>query len=242
MNFQPLSNQELRRYQRQIIIPGFGEPGQQKLTNSRVIVIGAGGIGNAVLQYLSAAGIGEIGICDNSIIDESDFQNQVIYTGSDLGKHKTIVAKANLEAYNSFCKYSIYNIFISGENAEHICKNYNLIIDTSNDLHISHILDEVSSRFEIPLIHVLRRMNLFNITVFNYHSGLSFQEYLAHISAHPGAAFEPDSSSSFGASDGIAGNFMALEAIKILSETGEVLSNRILSIDTLNLKFEFIKI
>ena len=73
MDNQGLSNQEQRRYKQQILLPGFGEKGQEKLRKSKVIVIGAGGIGTAVLQYLSAAGIGEIGICDNSIIEESDF-------------------------------------------------------------------------------------------------------------------------------------------------------------------------
>ncbi len=242
MDKQVLSNQEQRRYKHQILIPGFGETGQEKLRNSKVIVIGAAGIGTAALQYLSAAGIGEIGICDNSIIEESDFQNQIIYNSNDLGKHKTIVAKANLEAFNSLGKYSIYNIFISSENAENICGDYNLIIDTSNDRHFSLILDEISILLKIPLIHVFRNMNKFNITVFNYKGELSFREYLAGESTFSFQPSQPDSAVPFGACDGIAGSFMALEAIKILSGTGEILSNRILSIDPLNLKFDIIQI
>ena len=237
-----LSNQEQRRYKHQILLPGFGEIGQEKLRNSKVILIGADGIGTAALQYLSAAGIGEIGICDNSTIAESDFQNQVIYNNIDLGKLKTIVAKANLEGSNSFSKFSIYNIFISPDNVQNICGDYNLIIDTSNDRHTSLILDELSCRIKMPLIHVFRNMSKFNITVFNYMGGLSLHEYLVHESNNASLELEPDSAIPFGACDGIAGSFMALEALKILSETGEVLSNRILSIDPLNLKFEFIQI
>jgi adenylyltransferase/sulfurtransferase len=237
-----LSNQELRRYKRQILLPEFGETGQQKLRNAKVILIGAGGIGTAALQYLSAAGIGEIGICDNSIIEESDFQNQVIFNSIDLGKHKTIVAKTNLEGANNFSKFSIYNIFISSQNAENICCDFNLIIDTSNDRNVSLVLDELSLRLKIPLIHVCRNKNKYNIAVFNFNGGVSFREYIAHESTNASGSWDPDSYIPFGACDGIAGSIMALEAFKIISGTGEVLSNRILSIDPFNLKFEFIKI
>jgi len=236
-----LSNQEIRRYKKQILVPDFGEAGQEKLKKSRVIVIGAGGMGTAALQYLASAGVGEIAICDNSIIEESDFQNQLIFKSNDLGKHKSIVVKANLESFNDLNTYTIFNIFISKENAKIICSDFDLIIDTANDRKISQILDEVSSELNIPMVLSSCLQNKYTIAVLNFNKGPHLKEILFKENNHNAGANNLTSKTCFGASDGIAGSIVALEAIKILSGKGEVLSNRILSIDPINLKFEFTK-
>jgi molybdopterin/thiamine biosynthesis adenylyltransferase len=239
MDQYALSNQELRRYKRQISLAGFGVPGQEKLQKSKVIVIGAGGIGIAALQYLAASGIGELGICDNAIIEEASFQNQVLYRSIDLGKHKAIIVKEYLEALNNFNKYSIYNIFISNENAMNICRGFGIVINATNNEQIGLILDKTCYQLQIPLIHASKYQHECRVSVFNYKKGPGLQDYLRHDSFAGTNITDKSDTASLGVIDGITGNFMALEAIKIISGVGEVLSNKILCIDPINLTVEY---
>jgi len=239
MNNKLLSNQELRRYKKQILLPGIGEKGQEKIKASKILVIGAGGIGTSALQYLASAGVGELGICDNEIIEEENFQNQTLYNSLDLGKQKAIVAKLKLESINSFNNYSVFNIFISAENAVHICRNFELIIDASNDPQIGLVLDEACFLLQIPLIYAERKLSQCKIAVFNYMNGPRIKDYIASGFSIPLDSNETAHSGSFGAIEGIIGNIMATEAFKIISGIGEVLSRSVCVIDPINLKIEY---
>jgi molybdopterin/thiamine biosynthesis adenylyltransferase len=239
MASQVLSNQELRRYKKQIVLSGVGLPGQEKIKKSKVLVAGAGGIGSSALQYLAASGVGELGICDNTIIEEENFQNQVLYNSIDLGKHKAIIAKSKLEGLNSFIQFSIFNIFISSENALKICRNFDIVINATNDKQIGLVLDAACFQLQIPLIHAWKRQNVSRISVFNYQKGPGLADYLKLESYNKQNSDDNSDSGSFGVIDGIAGNIMAMEAIKIITGIGEVLCNRSLLIDPINLIIEY---
>ncbi len=135
-----LNEIELRRYKKQISAPNIGIEGQKKLKNSKVLLIGAGSIGTSTLQYLAAAGVGVIGICDYKTIQEENFVNQIMYGLGDLGKLKTIVAKEKLQLLNPYVSIQIHNIQIKDENAEKICRDYDIIIDTTNQPQLTSLL------------------------------------------------------------------------------------------------------
>jgi sulfur-carrier protein adenylyltransferase/sulfurtransferase len=239
MDSQLLSNQELRRYRRQIMIPGIGESGQEKLKKSKVIIIGAGGIGTSALQYLAVSGVGELGICDNNIIEEENFQNQVLYNSLDLGKQKAIISKLKLEGLNNFNHYSIFNIFISSENAPMICSDFEIVIDATNDRQIGLVLDETCNKLQIPLIYAEKKENGCKISVFNYLRGPRLIDFYKSQPDYTQIFIDKIKFGSFGVMNGIMGNIMAFEAIKIITGIGKVLSNMYLLIDPINLMVDY---
>ena len=112
MEYEILTPRELRRYSKQIMIAEIGIPGQEKLKNAKVLVVGAGGLGCSVLQYLTVAGIGKIAIAEFDMVDESNLQRQVLYGSNDVGKLKSIIAKNRLEHLNSLVEFEIFNLRI----------------------------------------------------------------------------------------------------------------------------------
>jgi adenylyltransferase/sulfurtransferase len=221
------------------MLSGIGVSGQEKLKKSKIIVIGAGGMGSSALQYLAASGIGELGICDNTAIEEEHFQHQVLYNSLDLGKQKAIIAKQKLEGLNSLNNYSIFNIFLSSENALNICRNFEIVIDATNDQQIGLILDEVCFHQQIPLIYAERNQHECKIAVFNYLKGPRMLDFTKSKFNNPLNLNEIDHFGSFGVIDGIIGNLMATEAIKIVTGMGKVLCDRYCLIDPVNLIIEY---
>lgn len=120
---------EYNRYSRHILLNEVGEEGQLSLKKSRVLVIGAGGLGCPVLQYLTAAGVGKIGICDGDVVDETNLQRQVLYGAQDVGKLKVEIAKQKLSLQNEFGQLTTYPINLNANNALEIISNYDIIVD-----------------------------------------------------------------------------------------------------------------
>ncbi|MFL5727846.1 MAG: HesA/MoeB/ThiF family protein, partial [Cytophagaceae bacterium] len=128
-----LSADELIRYNRHLILPGFGKEAQEKLKASRVLVIGAGGLGCPVLQYLAAAGIGTIGIVDSDLVDVSNLQRQILYNTDDIGKSKAETAAKKLALLNPHLTFKTYNLKFSPENALDIMSSYDVVVDGSDN-------------------------------------------------------------------------------------------------------------
>src|ERR1700759_5120983 len=131
MSFENISfnKQELARYNRHIIIPGFGMEAQQKLKAAKVLVIGSGGLGSPVLLYLAAAGVGTIGIVDFDVVDDSNLQRQVLFGVDEIGKPKVEAAKRRLEALNPHIHLILYNTQLTSKNALDIIKDYDIVAD-----------------------------------------------------------------------------------------------------------------
>jgi molybdopterin/thiamine biosynthesis adenylyltransferase len=238
MEIQLLSNQELRRYYHQIIMPEIGVKGQEKLKQSKVLVVGAGGFGSSALNYLASAGIGTIGISDNDLIEESDLQCQVLYGSMDLGKQKAILAKERLQAFNHMNQYNIHNIFITHENAEWICKGYDVIVDATDNIKVRYILNDVCVKLDKPFVYGTINKGVGQVTVFNYKRGPNLRDI------NPNEADENyisiKETGIMGVLPGIIGIIQASEALKIITDIGEVLSRRILYIDLIKPSFEII--
>jgi molybdopterin/thiamine biosynthesis adenylyltransferase len=130
------------RYNRQIILPEIGENGQHKLSKAKVLIIGAGGLGAAVLPYLAAAGVGEIGIVDDDVIEVSNLQRQVIYKTSAVGKYKVEEAKAMVSELNPSVKVNSIAEKLSGKNAIPLFEKYDIIVDATDNLAIKYLIND----------------------------------------------------------------------------------------------------
>ena len=207
-----------------------------KLKSSRVIVIGAGGIGTPVLQYLAAAGVGEICICDADYVNETNFPRQIMYGASDLGKLKTIVAKEKLQLLNPLITFTIKNIYINEENIETMIEDFDVVADCSNNTKARHTISTTCKRLNKPLVYGAICNFEGIIGVFNYK--------LDHkLEAAPQAPLNANDNAKpgiIGVIPGIVGCLMASEMLKILLEYGESMSGKFLLFNNLNQEFKTI--
>jgi molybdopterin/thiamine biosynthesis adenylyltransferase/rhodanese-related sulfurtransferase len=219
------------RYNRQIILPEIGEPGQQKLLKSKVLIIGAGGLGAAILPYLAAAGVGEIGIVDDDVIELSNLQRQVIYKSSAVGKYKVDEAKEMAAELNPLVKVNAIAEKLSGKNAISLFENYDIIVDATDNLQIKYLINDTCLITNKPMVYgsIFRFQG--QVSVFNYQNGPTYR------------CLYPDENSSsanctdagvIGISVGIIGMLQANEVIKMILEVGEVLKGKILVYNILN--------
>lgn len=229
-----LSQREIRRYNRQIMIPEIGLKGQEKLKMARVLVVGAGGLGCPVLQYLTAAGIGKIAIVEFDKVDETNLQRQVLYGTSDVGKLKSIIAKNRLEHLNSSGEFEIINLRLDTSNALNIIVNYDIIVDATDNLESRYIINDSCVILNKPMVHGSIYKFEGIISVFNYMGGTTYRCY--NPSGVRGSFRNPSPSEVglLGVLPGITGTFMANEVIKIITGTGEVISGKVMLVNILN--------
>lgn len=228
-----LAGEELKRYSRQIILPEIGLPGQEKLKSARVLMIGAGGLGCPVLQYLAAVGVGGIGIVDDDMVDLTNLQRQILYSTADVGKPKAITAKQKLEMLNPHINITAFNERFTLVNAESICEGYDLVIDGSDNFETRYLVNDTC----LALNKVLIFGSIFkfegHVSVFNYNDGPNYRD----IFPEPPPADEVPNCAEIGVLGvlpGIIGTYMANEAIKIICNIGETLSGKLMTINALN--------
>ena len=148
-----LSKDELKRYARHISLPLFGIEGQNKLRKSSVLCIGAGGLGSPCTMYLAAAGIGKLGIIDMDVVDESNIQRQILHGSSDIGVKKIDSAKDTLQEINPYVKLELYDQAFDENNAEEIAKNYDIIIDGTDNFPSRYLVNDTSVLLGIPYVY-----------------------------------------------------------------------------------------
>ena len=229
-----LSQEEKSRYSKQIILPEVGIVGQEKLKVAKVLVIGAGGLGCPVLQYLVAAGVGEIGIADGDVVDISNLQRQVLYTEQEIGQQKAVVAERKLTALNPNVKIRIYPVFIETSNALEIMGEYDIIVDGSDNFATRYLLNDACVMLGKPMVSGAIYKFEGQVSVFNYKNGPTYR----CIFPEPPGADESPNCAEIGviaALPGIIGTIQANEVIKIITGIGEVLSGKLLVIDTLTM-------
>jgi adenylyltransferase/sulfurtransferase len=236
-----LSKEELKRYDRHILLSEIGISGQEKLKNAKVLVIGAGGLGCPVLQYLTAAGIGTIGIVDFDVVDESNLQRQILYSIDDIGKLKVDCAINKLSRQNPFVNFSAYNTQLSNQNALEIIEKYDIVIDGTDNFPTRYLVNDACVILNKPLIY--GSINKFEgqVSVFNY-SGSKNKKgptYRCLFPEPPSAADVPNCSEAgvLGVLPGIVGSFQANEVIKIITGIGDVLFGKLLMINALSMQF-----
>jgi sulfur-carrier protein adenylyltransferase/sulfurtransferase len=237
MAVDSLTPREIRRYSKQIMIPEIGISGQEKIKKANVLVVGAGGLGCPVLQYLSATGVGNIAIAEFDIVDETNLQRQVLYGSTDVGKLKSIIAKTRLEHLNSMSRFEIFNLKLDASNSLNILKNYDIIVDSTDNLDTRYILNDSCVILNKPMVHgsIYKYEGL--ISVFNYKGGATYRCFNPPV---PGKKYNnplPSEVGLFGVLPGITGTYMANEVIKIITGSGDILSGKILLINIFNNTF-----
>lgn len=234
-----LSQDEIQRYSRHILLSEIGISGQEKLKLAKVLVIGAGGLGCPVLQYLTAAGIGTLGIVDFDKVDISNLQRQILYNVDDIGKPKVDCAIKRLSAQNPCVKFVSHNVQLNNKNALEIIKNYDLVIDGTDNFPTRYLVNDACVLLDKPLVY--GSINRFEgqVSVFNYlmHKK-NGPTYRCLFPDPPASADVPNCSEAgvLGVLPGIVGTLQANEAIKIIAGIGDVLSGKLFMINALTLQ------
>lgn len=234
-----LSGKEKRRFEKQIMLPEIGEEGQETIKSGKVLVVGAGGLGCPVLQYLSAAGTGNIGIVEFDLVNETNIHRQILYGSRDIGKLKSIIAKNILEKLNDLNTVEIFNLRLTAANAERLISPYEIIIDATDNYETRYVIDSVCAKQGKPMIHGAIYKNEGQVSVFNYKGGKSYSSYNPFNSEklrNPA----PSEVGLFGMLPGITGTMMAVEAVKIMTGAGDVLSDKLLIFNIMNNSFKTI--
>ncbi|MEX8546941.1 MAG: molybdopterin-synthase adenylyltransferase MoeB [Mucilaginibacter sp.] len=228
-----LAREELKRYNRQVILPEIGLSGQQKLKAAKVLMVGAGGLGCPVLQYLVAAGVGEIGIVDDDRVDESNLHRQILYSSADVGKPKAVVAAEKLKIMNPYVELKDYHQRLTVENAEELIRAYDLIIDGSDNFPTRYLVNDTCVQLNKTLVFGSIFKFEGNVSVFNYLGGPQYRDIFPEAPANndvPNCA----EIGVLGVLPGLVGLYMANEAIKIICEIGEILSGKLMTVNALD--------
>ena len=241
-----LTTSEKSRYHRHLILPNFGIEGQLKLKAARVLVVGAGGLGCPVLQYLVAAGVGNIGIMDFDVVDESNLQRQILYSVDDIGEAKVTVAKRKLSALNPHINITIFQEQLTRDNIERIFENFDIIADGTDNFDTRYLINDACVLFD--KINVFGSIFRFEgqVSVFNclQNDGIRSTNYRDLFPEPPEAGLIPNCAEGgvLGVLPGIIGSMQANEVIKVITGIGEPLVNRFYIFDALDLFAQTLKI
>ena len=243
----PLSPEEIERYARHIVLSEIGGAGQQRLKAARVLMVGAGGLGAPVLLYLAAAGVGTLGIIDDDRVSLSNLQRQVIYDTSDVDVSKTEAAAARIAAVNPHVVTESFLARLTAENADEIIARFDVIIDGSDNFDTRYLVADAAARQRKPLVSAAIGRFDGSVTVLTPFAqdadGNPLPSYRDLFPEAPPPGTVPPCSEAgvMGAMAGVIGTLQAMEAIKIITGTGEPLIGRLLMYDALSARFETVK-
>jgi sulfur-carrier protein adenylyltransferase/sulfurtransferase len=236
-----LTNEELQRYARHLILPEFGKAGQEKLKHSSVLCVGAGGLGSPLSMYLAAAGVGRIGIVDFDVVDVSNLQRQIIHGQSTLGSRKVESARARLLDINPHIKIDIHETALSSQNAREIVRQYDAVADGTDNFPTRYLVNDACVLEGKPNIYASIFRFDGQATVFNHQDGPCYR-CLYPEPPPPGMVPSCAEGGVLGVLPGIVGCMQALETIKVLTGIGETLTGRLTVFDALGMKFRELKI
>ena len=246
MNAAPFSPEELERYARHIVLPEIGGAGQQKLKRARVLVIGAGGLGAPVLQYLAAAGVGTLGIVDDDVVSLSNLQRQVIHDTAAVGMSKLDSAKAAIARINPNVSVDLHSFRLDANNAAALVAQYDVVADGSDNFETRYAVADACAAERRPLVHAAVGRFDGSITVLkpfeNGSDGAGNPSYRDLFPEPPPAGLVPSCAEAgiLGALTGVIGTLQALEVIKLIAGIGEPLVGRLLLYDALAARFDTI--
>ena len=229
----PFSETELNRYARHIVLREVGGAGQKALKDARVLVVGAGGLGAPVLQYLAAAGVGTIGVIDDDIVENTNLQRQVIHRDAMIGTPKVFSAKAAMEAQNPFVTVRPYHRRLSAEIVDELLGDYDLIIDGTDNFDTRYLVNTAAVRAGIPLISGALTQWEGQVSVFDpAHEAPCYACVFPHA---PAAELAPSCAEAgvIGPLPGVIGSMMAVEAVKLITGAGTVLRGEMVIYDAL---------
>jgi len=236
-----LSNEEILRYSRHLIMPEVGMEGQLKLKGAKVLLIGTGGLGAPLGLYLTAAGVGKIGLVDFDVVDFTNLQRQVTFGTSDVGKPKTEAAKARLTNLNPDVEIVTYEVKLTSENALEIFKDFDVIVDGTDNFPARYLVNDACVLLGKPNVYGSIFRFEGQVTVFGMPDGPCYR-CLYPEPPPPGLVPSCAEGGVLGVLPGIIGSLQAMETIKLLMDAGESLTGRLLLFDALALKFRELKL
>ena len=235
------SNEQIERYSRHIILKEVGGLGQTKLLESKILVIGAGGLGSPTALYLVAAGVGTLGIIDHDTVDVSNLQRQILHGTSDVGQPKVVSAKATLNEINPDVEIVMYQQRLSSKNVFQLFEDYDLVIDGCDNFPTRYLINDACVMIGKPNIHGSIFQFEGQVTVFYPGKGPCYR-CLYPSPPPPGMAPSCQEAGVFGVLPGIVGSVQAVEAIKVLLEIGDPLIGQLLLFDALGMSFKRMKL
>lgn len=235
------SSKELNRYSRQILMDEIGFNGQLKLRNARVLVVGAGGLGCPVLQYLAAAGVGNIGIIDSDLVDETNLHRQILYDAADILKPKAETAAKKIAEINPYINIQVFNERFSKENALEIISDYDFAIDCTDNFPTRFLLNDACVIQDKPFVFGGVHKFEGQVSVFNYKNGPTYRCFIPEEPQNP-EGLSCAEVGIIGVVPGIIGCLQANEALKIILNKDEVLSGKLLCIDFLSYNIDQLEI
>ena len=243
----PLSPEELERYARHIVLPEIGGAGQQRLKRARVLVVGAGGLGAPMLQYLAAAGVGTLGIIDDDTVSLSNLQRQVIHDTASVGQSKLDSARAAIERMNPNVGVELHDRRIDDGNAATLVAQYDVVADGSDNFETRYAVADACAQEHRPLVHASVGRFDGQVTVLKpYESGSDGKpnpSYRDLFPEPPPAGLVPSCAEAgvLGVLTGVVGTLQAMEVIKLITGIGEPLVGRLLLYDALAARFDTIR-
>lgn len=235
-----LTPEQVERYSRHIIMPQVGPVGQRKLMESKVLIVGAGGLGGPAALYLALAGIGTIGIIDFDVVDLSNLQRQVMHQNDDVGKLKTESAKETLKAYNPDVNVVLHNTPITSDNAMEIIPQYDIVVNGADNFTTRYLVNDASYFAGKTLVD--GSILLFDGQATVYKPGQGCYRCLFPAPPPPGAVPNCAEAGVLGALTGIMGSIQATEVIKEILQIGDQLTGRLLLLDALAMEFRVVKL
>jgi adenylyltransferase/sulfurtransferase len=237
----PLSNEEVRRYARHLIMPEVGMEGQQKLKDARVLCVGAGGLGSPLMLYLAAAGVGTLGIVDFDVVDESNLQRQIIHTTNDVGTPKIDSAEEKLRAINPHIDIKKFEAKLTSANALDIIRGFDIVADGTDNFPTRYLVNDACV--------LLNKLNVYasifrfegQASVFGAQSGPCYR-CLYPEPPPPGMVPSCAEGGVLGILPGLLGVMQATETVKLILGRGEPLISRLLLVDALSMRFRELKI
>ncbi|WP_193177932.1 molybdopterin-synthase adenylyltransferase MoeB [Oricola nitratireducens] len=241
---KPLKPDEIERYARHIILQEIGGAGQQALKAARVLVVGAGGLGSPVLLYLAAAGVGTLGVVDNDTVSLSNLQRQVLHATGDIGRPKTESAAASLNDMNPNIAIVEHTVRLTAENAAAIMADYDIVVDGSDNFETRYLVAATAEELKLPLVAgALGRFDG-SLTVLMPHAtnekGEPWPRYRDLFPEAPPEGTVPSCAEAgiLGAVAGVIGTLQAVEVLKLITGTGDLLVGKILLYDALSVRFQ----
>ncbi|MBX7146275.1 MAG: molybdopterin-synthase adenylyltransferase MoeB [Alphaproteobacteria bacterium] len=235
-----LSDQQIERYARHLILPEIGDEGQKKLLEARVLVVGAGGLGNPLLLYLAAAGIGKLGIIDDDLIDLSNLQRQILFDPKHIGQNKSITAKKKLEKLNPDIFIEVYPTRLEEKNCGSIIENYDIVADGSDNFATRYLVHDICFKYKKTLVSAALLKFDGQISTFKAYLGQPHPCYRCLFPEAPPSDMIPrcETAGIIGPIAGLFGTLQAIEIIKEITNIGTSLSGFLLIYDGLHSNFQ----
>jgi sulfur-carrier protein adenylyltransferase/sulfurtransferase len=238
---QTLTAEQRNRYQRHLLLPEVGDEGQLKLLGSRVLLLGAGGLGSPAATYLAAAGVGTLGIIDMDVVDASNLQRQILHNMDRIGERKVDSAKKTLVALNPDVDVVTYDVRLGADNVVGIFEQFDVVVDGTDNFPTRYLVNDASLKTRTPVVHG---------SIFRFEGQVSAYLpydgpcYRCQVPEPPPAELAPSCSEAgvLGVLPGIIGSLQAMEAIKLLLDIGEPLKGRLLAYDALEESFRTFKV